>query len=125
MMPIILYSTQIIKSHSDLISPPKQKFHLCLNREKRLFFLINSKNRSMYYCFPILKSNHSFLKHDSFIACNRTFNLSEQKLLELRKIEGSLSATEVDELTAHLNNNVKTLSPNEKALICNSLKASI
>jgi hypothetical protein len=55
------------------IYPPKPKMGVCVCVESRWFFLISSENRKMYDCIALLRDQHPFLKHDSFLSCSRVF----------------------------------------------------
>ncbi len=124
-MPVVIYSGDIIKTLCVDIEPPKTKYYLCLSREKRLFFLINSQNREMYQCTPILKENHQFLKQDSYISCNVPFTLTENELTKIGSILSSLNDNEVNALILHVEQNVKTLSKRLKKEICESLRVAL
>ncbi|MCX8515693.1 MAG: hypothetical protein ORN57_01680 [Alphaproteobacteria bacterium] len=57
------------------LDPSRQnnKMHIYLGKYKEAsqFLLINSKRRSFYDpCYPLLKTEYTFLQHDSYIGCN-------------------------------------------------------
>lgn len=80
--------------HRD-IYPQKHKMDVCVCAERGWFFLINSENRKIYDCVPILKAHHRFLKHDSFVSCSRVF--APQKS-ELGKKIGTISCVVMQEM---------------------------
>lgn len=124
-MDIEIYPATIINAHFKDINPPKHKYCICINKEKRWFFLINSENRKRYQCTPIYKKNQSFLKYDSYISCNAFFQLDEEILSNVKKHLGVLSNNEIKELISHINNNVRTLSKSDKKEICECLSRAI
>jgi len=55
------------------ITPQKSKCHVCITDDAQ-FFLINTENRLIYDCVPILHVNYTFLKgSDRFVSCSRLF----------------------------------------------------
>ena len=55
------------------ITPQKDKCHVCIT-ENEEFFLINTDNRKMYECVPILAVNYPFLNgEDRYVSCSRLF----------------------------------------------------
>lgn len=111
----------ILRIFNREVVPPHDKYSLCVRVKPNLFFLINSENRKMYNCIPISEKNYSFLKHDSHIACNRTFSYSLSDL-KGSEIIGHLNISDLRVLYEHLIKNVKTISPNEKTQILESLE---
>jgi len=71
------------------IYPPKKKFSICVCVSEGYFLLINSENRAMYKCTPILKADHSFLSYDSFIGCSRFFRYTTEQLEGTARIKGA------------------------------------
>lgn len=114
----------IVKVYNRDVNPPHKKYSLCVHVKPNLFFLINSENREMYKCIPILEKDYHFLEHDSNIACNRTFSYT---LDDLRGCEiiGRLKISDMKSLYEHLIENVKSLSPQEKSQILDALEDMI
>ena len=55
------------------IKPPKDKCHVCVT-ESDEFFLVNTDNRTIYECVPILAANYPFLNgQDRYVSCSRLF----------------------------------------------------
>lgn len=101
------------------IYPPKKKFSICVCVREGYFLLINSENRTMYKCTPILKVDHSFLSYDSFIGCNRFFRYTTEQL-EQAKYCGCLTCKELRGLRAHLET-ISSFAEQDKALILQSI----
>lgn len=80
--------------HND-VYPQKHKMDVCVCAQRGWFFLINSENRKMYDCVPILKAHHRFLKHDSFVSCSRVFAPEKG---ELGKKIGTISREVMQEM---------------------------
>ena len=54
------------------VTPQKEKCHVCVTDNG--FFLINTDNRKMYECIPILAVNYPFLNgQDRYVSCSRLF----------------------------------------------------
>jgi len=84
--------------HRD-IYPQKHKMDVCVCAKRGWFFLINSEYRKMYDCVPILKVQHRFLKHDSFVSCSRVFAPEKS---ELGKKIGTLARGVMEEMLARV-----------------------
>ena len=55
------------------VFPQKDKCHVCVTDDNE-FFLINTDNRTMYECIPILAVNYQFLNgQDRYVSCSRLF----------------------------------------------------
>ena len=97
------------------IYPPKKKFSICVCVREGYFLLINSENRAMYKCAPILKADHPFLSHDSFIGCNRFFRYTAEQL-ERAEFRGRLTYKELRRLRTHLEK-ITSFTGQDKTLI--------
>lgn len=93
----------VLKILNKDISPAKYKYSVCVlsSCERPLFFLINTENRKMYDCIPILKSAHGFLSHDSYISCNRVFEYNKEAI-EAASNMGRLTTEQTRYLIAHI-----------------------
>ena len=107
----------VIFYYQSTIYPPKCKYAVVVSTAKRWCFLINSDEREHYHCFPILKQDHSFLKHDSFISCSNPF---EYDLSKVKKIVGVLSDSEKSALCLHLASS-RTINKIRREIILNEL----
>ena len=96
---------------------PKFKYLVCLDPLKMIGFVINTENREHFYCIPILKKDHSFLKWDSFISCSNPISYEEKNITA---IHSSLSRNEIIELYNHVNS-AKKLSLIQKKPILQNL----
>ncbi len=106
--------------YNEQITPANNKYMVCVVVSNNLFLCLNTLNRKMYECIPIYQKTNRFLKYDSFLSCNRTFHFSDNQLKQA-KFVGHLSYENIVALKTHIENNVKTLSPIEKARIIESL----
>ncbi len=109
---LYVYNTDVI--------PAEHKYSVFVCVSKKLFFLINTKNRSIYKCLPITQNKNPYLKYDSFISCNRTFRYTLDQLSENNKV-GRLDLQTLKALHAHIEQNVNTLPPAEKNAILTEL----
>lgn len=105
------------------IYPPKKKFSICVCVREGYFLLINSENRAMYKCTPILKADHSFLNYDSFIGCNRFFRYTAEQIRNAKPC-GRLTFKEIRALRDHLET-LSSFTQQDKALILESLSDAL
>lgn len=101
------------------ITPPKPKMCICIHPAGLWFFLINTENRDMYDCIPILKKNNVFLDHDSFISTNPPFTLKQDEL-EKAKYLGRISETDIANILNKVNRS-RFLTPLQKRKIIDSI----
>jgi len=101
------------------ITPPKPKMCICIHPAGLWFFLINTENRTMYDCIPILKKNNAFLDHDSFISTNPPFTLKQDEL-EKAKYLGRISETDIGNILNKVNRS-RFLTPLQKRKIIDSI----
>ena len=75
------------------VNPKKPKYAVCICIDPVSFLLINSENRPMYDCIPILKKrDRPFPEHDSFIACK---NLHTADISQLVSSHGKVDSLEL------------------------------
>lgn len=74
---LYVYNTSVI--------PAEHKYSVFICVSKKLFFLINTKNRSIYKCLPVSHKSNPYLKYDSYISCNRTFHYNLEQLNEKKQ----------------------------------------
>ncbi len=106
-------------SNNIKVTPPKPKICVCVHPAGLWFFLINTENRKMYDCIPILKENNSFLNYDGFISTNSPFTLN-QKEFEKAKFLGRVSETDIANILNKVNKS-KILSSIRKREIIDSI----
>ena len=95
------------------IVPPKNKFIVCVNKNKSLFLLINTQNRGMYECAEILATKYSFLKNKNrFISCSRYFKLPKN-LIKKAKLITSIDEEDMIRIYKKIQES-KNLSPKQK-----------
>lgn len=109
---LYVYNTQI--------TPPECKYSVFVCVRSGLFFLINTKNRNIYNCIPIEKAKNNYLKYDSFISCNQTFQYTLSQLKKSNKV-GRVDFETLKKLYQHINENVHTLPTREKNEILEEL----
>ena len=109
---LYVYNTNVV--------PAEHKYSVLVCVSKKLFFLINTKNRSIYNCLPILQSSNTYLEYDSYISCNRTFQYTLDQLKESNKV-GRVDLQTLKKLYSHIKDNVHTLPLREKTEILNGL----
>lgn len=99
-----LHIGNILLIDNQEIYPPKKKINVCVCNDKKFFLLINSANRVKYDCLHIKKSDYpSFLQHDSYISCSRTFNYNETIIKTSKKL-GCLSKTDLQRVLDKITN---------------------
>jgi hypothetical protein len=112
----------IIGVHSCPVRPkPKFKYLICVDPIKRVGFVINSEDREHFYCIPINKKDHSFLRTDSFISCSNPMSYESKNI---DKIYSSLSRTELLALYRHVEA-ARKLTPIEKKNILQNLDSRL
>jgi len=94
---------------------------ICVHPAGLWFFLINSANRKMYDCIPVLKKNNLFLNHDSFISTNPPFELKNNEL-QRAKFLGRVSETDIGNILNKVNKS-KFLTPNQITEIIDSISS--
>ena len=97
------------------------KFCVFVTVSPNQFFLINSKNRQMYDCIPLLKNGRKFPRHDSFIACSRVFQADDS---QIDSHHGALEDNELQLLMTHVNLS-KTLTGIQKKQITSAIAAEL
>jgi hypothetical protein len=102
------------------IIPAGSKFSICVNLGPNLFLLINTENRTIYECLPILKKNNDFLAYDSNIGCHRAFIYSSEELKNAKHV-GRLSYKDLENLYKHIRDKVRTLPKVDKEKILKSI----
>lgn len=110
----------VLYVYNTAVNPPENKYSVFVCLNEKLFFLINTKNRSIYKCLPIKQDKNRYLKYDSYISCNRTFQYSLDQLKEQNKV-GRLDFETIKNLYQHIKDNVNTLPPAEKSAILTDL----
>lgn len=105
--------------NSDII-PNNFKYSICVHIKPHYFFVINTENRKMYDCVPILKKDNAFLQYDSYIGCANYFVYKSEDIKD-KKIVGYLGYEDLNRLYLHLKNNVKSLPASIKKEILQSL----
>jgi hypothetical protein len=101
------------------VYPPKTKRCICIHPTGLWFFLINSENRDIYDCIPILKEKNNFLDYDSYISTNCTFEFDNELILKSNYL-GRISENDIGAILNRVNNS-KFLSQNQKTEIINSI----
>ena len=71
-----LSALDVIWIWDGFIKPPGPKMVVCIEPASGFFYRINTKGK-WQVPVPILKKDHSFLKHDSFIECGDPFELDD------------------------------------------------
>lgn len=113
----------VVYIYNDEISPAKHKYMVCVVLND-LFLCINTENRRIYECVPIQQKNNTYLKHDSFIACNRAFRFADGELKNAREV-GRLGYGDLVTLRDHIQYKVRTLTEHEKQDIIKALNQEI
>jgi len=111
----------VVYIYNEDIIPPKHKYSVCVHVSSRLFFLINSRNLSIYECLPILKENNDFLKENSNIACNQAFKYNESQISKA-KLVGRLGYKDMKALYEHIKGRVRQLPKADKEEILETLE---
>ncbi|MDR1812260.1 MAG: hypothetical protein LBQ87_05495 [Candidatus Fibromonas sp.] len=75
-MPVI--SEVMLIDVSKIMPERAKKYCVCISSDNNKYFVINSNHREMYDDFEIEASNYSFLSHDSYVCCHKTYILSEE-----------------------------------------------
>lgn len=101
------------------INPQKSKICICVHPTGLWFFLINSENRKMYDCIPILTENNSFLNYDGYISTNFPFKLNHHEF-QRSKFIGRISEIDIAAILNKVNNS-KLISPIHRKEIINSI----
>lgn len=114
----------VVYIYNDKITPSKNKYMACVVVDNSLFLNINSKNRTMYECLPISQKNNTYLRYDSFIACDKAFKLEDGDLKNAQ-IVGQLNYKDLSSLYSHLNTNVKKMRKDVKREILISLNDAL
>lgn len=113
---LYLYNTQIKPEHS--------KYSACVHIKPNYFLLINTENRKMYECLPILRSDNKYLQHDSYIGCSNYYVYDDDKIKD-EQIVGHLGYKDLNALYFHLKNNVKKMPKKIKDEILLSLNNAL
>lgn len=90
-MPFLAGHAYLIFCHITI--PPKEKFVICVDTEKPLFFFINSKPRKFHSQTSQVKinSNHlAFLKYDSYIHTGEATTCVEARTCTIYKDFGDI-----------------------------------
>ncbi|MEA3391806.1 MAG: hypothetical protein U9Q91_02375, partial [Candidatus Marinimicrobia bacterium] len=103
------------------INPQGPKMCICVHPAGLWFFLINSANRKMYDCIPVLKENNPFLNHDSYISTNLSFELKNNEF-QRSKYLGRISETDIANILNKVNKS-KILSLIQKEKIIDSISS--
>lgn len=106
-------------SHDIKIDPQKPKICLCVHPAGLWFFLINSENRKMYDCIPILKENNPFLNYDGYISTNFPFELKDNEF-QRSKYLGRISENDIAAILNKVNRS-RFLTPLQKKDIIDSI----
>ncbi|MEA1878413.1 MAG: hypothetical protein U9N86_16345 [Bacteroidota bacterium] len=101
------------------VTPSKPKICICVHPAGLWFFLINTENRKMYDCIPILKKNNSFLNYDGYISTNFPFKLDHHEF-QRAKFLGKISETDIANILNKVNKS-KFLTPIQKTKIIDSI----
>lgn len=109
---LYVYNTSVI--------PAESKYSVVVCLKPDLFFLINTKNRSIYNCIPIKKAQNPYLKYDSYLSCNVTFKYSLDQLKNAKKV-GKIDYETLKRLYLHIKNNVRTIPQSEKDKILSNI----
>ena len=110
----------VLYVYNTAVTPPEHKYSVFVCLNPNLFLLINTKNRKIYNCIPVKQEHNPYLKYDSFISCNRTFQYTLDQLKETNKV-GCLDFDTLKRLYLHIKDNVNTLPPIEKNIILKQL----
>ncbi|MCK5816533.1 MAG: hypothetical protein KAH15_00880 [Candidatus Marinimicrobia bacterium] len=108
-------------SHDIKINPQKPKMCICVHPAGLWFFLVNSENRKMYDCIPILKKNNSFLDYDSFISTNLPFELKNIEFQQSKYL-GRISEHDIATILNKVNKS-RFLTPLQKKDIIDSISS--
>jgi hypothetical protein len=103
------------------ITPQGSKMCICVHPAGLWFFLINSENRRMYDCIPILRENNDFLDHNSYIGTKDIFILDKNVLGKAFHI-GRISDHDIAAILNKINNS-KFIAPIHKREIINSISS--
>lgn len=76
----------VLYVYNTAVTPPEHKYSVFVCLNPNLFLLINTKNRKIYNCIPVKQEHNPYLKYDSFISCNRTFQYTLDQLKETNKV---------------------------------------
>lgn len=111
-------SGDVFKTFNDDMTPPKLKFHLCINKDK--FFIINSDPRKYSANFKLSKNDCEILTKDCYIdygcpICRplnhfRIIQASElskkvlKDLIENIKVSPKLTSVQIKEIVKDLEN---------------------
>lgn len=91
----------VLYVYNTAVTPPEHKYSVFVCLNPNLFLLINTKNRKIYNCIPVKQEHNPYLKYDSFISCNRTFQYTLDQLKETNKV-GRLDFDTLKRLYLHI-----------------------
>lgn len=115
----------VIWIHDRCIRPPGPKMVVCVEPTLGCFFRINS-NPYHQTSVQILKSENTFLDHDSYLECGTPFDLDDYVVQEsLRKTEGiigKLGKSVIPQIIAAVQSE-RLLSPDDRNAVIDALKS--
>jgi hypothetical protein len=109
---------QVIWIYDGTITPAGNKMVACVEPDQGFFYRINTKGH-WRPAVSLLKSEHPFLAHDSYLECGDPLEVDDYLIeegLRARGVIGSLSPNACRSVEAVLDQ-ARTLSPADKAAI--------
>lgn len=86
---MVLAALDVIWIWDGFIKPPGPKMVVCIEPTLGFFYRINTEGK-WQVPVPILKTDHPFLNHDSFIECGEPFELDDYLIDESIRRSGVL-----------------------------------
>jgi hypothetical protein len=94
----MLKAFDVIRIHDGTTTPPKPRMVVCIHYENGWYYRITSKK--WLPCLQLLKIDHPFLDHDSFLECGQPLELSDYEIQNAMNKFGKIG---------HINDKTKAL----------------